>query len=131
MVKIPTNNATATSASTARAPWRVRARPFLSSNADPPQKYVAPYRVQAPSIAQLAAGCAVLYSMQRSPGCAGDPMIGRDDSPLRQLGRTVLPAVTRGDGQIIAEVDALRAAEPLRAGDLSILIGRAAQLKQL
>jgi hypothetical protein len=58
-------------------------------------------------------------------------MIGRDDSRLRQLGRTVLPAMTRGDGQIIAEVDAPRADKPLRAGDLSILIGRAAQLKQL
>jgi voltage-gated potassium channel len=42
-----------------------------------------------------------------------------------------LLAVTRGDGQIIAEVDAPRATEPLRPGDVLILIGRADQLKQL
>ena len=58
-------------------------------------------------------------------------MIGRHDLRLRQLGRAVLPAVPRGDGQIIADVDAPRAAERLRPGGVSILSGRAGQLKQL
>lgn len=57
-------------------------------------------------------------------------MIRRDDSPLRPLGRAVLLPVTGGGGQINAEVDSLPAWPP-RPGRMSILRGRAGQLKRL